>query len=306
MGMLRRKDTRPSDGLFLKSETRIGRVADNDIVIARPSISARHATLSWTASGWVLRDTSTYGTLVSGMLVKGAARPLRPGDELTFVEADENWVLENAAPPGLLLTPVDNPSTPAIHVDSDRGLLALPSSASPDHTLMKVHEAWFIELDSGARRKLVDGSTVTLSGTAYRVSVPSPSVQTAEPENPVAPFSLANAHLAITVLRGEDEAALTIRAAGLERSLKPSRPLYLLAYLAEQRIRAGVDDDGWLPTDLACKELGVERPFLNVDVFRVREAVKNTGLANGADVVQRQASQIRIGVPPSRCTVTRP
>jgi len=106
------------------------------------------------------------------------------------------------------------------------------------------------------------------------------------------------------VLPGEDEAEVTVRCGATEHTVKPSRPLYLLAYLAEQR-KKDVRDEGWLPTDLVCLELGVDRTVLNVDVHRVREAVKALGLPDGAAIVERRPSQLRIGVPGARCRVTR-
>lgn len=302
MGLLRRKSD--GHGVFLRAQHAIGRDADNHTVIARAAISSRHAVVAWTTSGWVLKDTSKYGTIVNGALVKGSALPLNAGDLLTFVEADEVWVLESSAPPGLLLTPIDA-AKPLIHVDYDTGLLALPSEEAPQHTLLQLGDAWLVEDETGTRRRLVDGATLELCGVEYRVAVPPPLVQTAEPENPASPFSLDIAELEIGVLRGEDEAEVTIRCGGIARTVKASRPLYLLAYLAEQRAKATADEGGWISTDLACADLAVDRAVLNVDVHRVREAVKATRLVDGANIVERRPSQIRIGVAPSRCTIIR-
>jgi len=309
MAMLRRKGSKAPDGLFLKAEFKIGRDDDNDLIIARPSVSGRHAVLRWTGSGWLLKDASRFGTLVNGVVLKGDVQPLGPGDELTFVEEDEVWALENAAAPGLVLTSQDGARLP-IQVDFDEGLRVFPTQEAPTETLLQLHGSWFLEQETGKLRPLVDGGTVELMDHTYVVSVPPSSVETAEPEVPAARFSLETAELSITVHRGEDEAELTIKSAGVERFVKASRPLYLLAYLAERRIEASLSgesggEEGWLPTDLACDELGVDRTILNVDVHRAREAIKNTGLTNAANIIERRPSQIRIGIPPSRCKVSR-
>ncbi|HTJ83819.1 MAG TPA: FHA domain-containing protein [Polyangiaceae bacterium] len=295
--------------MFLKAEVKIGRDPDNDVIIARPSVSGRHAVLRWTGSGWLLKDLSRFGTIVNGVVLKNATQPVEAGDELTFVEQDEIWILENAAAPGLLLASVEG-SKPSIHVDFDDGLRAFPSNDAPVETLMQLHGAWFFESESGQRRALSDGATIELGGHTYVVSVPPSSVETAEPATPAARFSLDTADVEIVVLRGEDEAEVTVRSAGVVRTLRPSRPLYLLAYLAERRIeaseaRGGHVDEGWLPTELACSELGVDRTILNVDVHRARETLKGTGLANAANIIERRPSQIRIGLPPERLTVRR-
>ncbi|MBX3234364.1 MAG: FHA domain-containing protein [Labilithrix sp.] len=305
MGLLRRKGAGADEPTrYLRDRQSIGREVDNDVVIARSSVSGRHATLTWTTSGWVLKDTSTHGTLVNGALVRGFAQPLAKGDELTFVEVDEVWVLADDAPPGLVLTP-EVEEHPVIHVEHEVGLRALPSESSPEVTILQLGDGWFVEDEAGNRRRILDGGSIELAGIAYRASVPRVLVTTAEPENPASPFALDTARFEIAVLRGEDEAELTIRSGAQEKTVKPSRPLYLLAYLAEQRIRATEDEGGWLPTDLACRDLGVDRTILNVDVHRIREAVKATGLIGGANVVERRPSQIRIGVPATRCAVVR-
>lgn len=301
MGLLRKKNLTDTDGVFIRAQHTIGRDADNDTVIPRPSISSRHATLMWTTSGWIVKDTSKYGTIVNGAVVRGQARALKALDELTFVEADEVWVLADASPPGLMLTP-DN--GPAIHVDYEAGLRAFPSEENPRYTVLRVGEAWFMEDDAGERRKLVNDAVVRIEGVDYRVAVPIPVTETAEPDNPASPFSLDSVELEITVMRGEDEAELLIKSGAVERLVKASRPLYLLAYLAEQRAKSPADG-GWLPTDLVCSDLGVDRTVLNVDVHRVRESVKATSLVDGANIVERRPSQLRIAIPPTRYRVVR-
>jgi hypothetical protein len=298
MALLRKKGA-DQPAIPLRAQHSVGRDPSSDIVLARPSISGRHATLSWTTSGWVLRDASTYGTLVNGAPVKGTARPLKKNDELTFVEADEVWTLVDDAPPGLLLVAAGA----VLQVDPDR-VLALPSTEDPQVTLFLGAGDWFVESSNGSRQRIADGAELDLAGTIYRASVPRVLLPTAEPENPASPFTLDAAELDIAVLRGEDEARVTIRSGAVEKAVGPSRPLYLLAYLAEQRAKSP-DDDGWLPTDLVCRELNVERVVLNVEVHRIREAVKATGLVDGANVVERRPSQIRIGVPAARYRIAR-
>ncbi len=69
--LLRQHGTRAADRHALRSPvTRLGRAADNDVVIAGPEssvVSARHAEIREEAGQWVLRDLeSTNGTFVNG------------------------------------------------------------------------------------------------------------------------------------------------------------------------------------------------------------------------------------------------
>ncbi|MCE2763799.1 MAG: FHA domain-containing protein [Ilumatobacteraceae bacterium] len=71
--------------LTLGSETLvIGRSADNAIVFDDPNVSRRHAEISATGGGWVVKDLgSTNGTKVNGTIIAGE-RALRDGDIVSF------------------------------------------------------------------------------------------------------------------------------------------------------------------------------------------------------------------------------
>jgi len=78
--------TLPDDRrLTLGSETLvIGRSADNAIVFDDPNVSRRHAEISATGGGWVVKDLgSTNGTKVNGTIITGE-RALRDGDIVSF------------------------------------------------------------------------------------------------------------------------------------------------------------------------------------------------------------------------------
>ena len=48
---------------------RIGRSSDNDIVVNDPTVSRRHAQLSWEASGWVWQNSGQAPTFLAGQPV---------------------------------------------------------------------------------------------------------------------------------------------------------------------------------------------------------------------------------------------
>lgn len=67
--------------LTARSQHRLGRALDNDIVLDDPSVSRRHALLSIRAGSWLLEDQgSSHGSFVNGKKVQAAL--LRPGDQL--------------------------------------------------------------------------------------------------------------------------------------------------------------------------------------------------------------------------------
>lgn len=74
----------------LQSPTRMGRLADNDIVLNDKRVSRHHAEVLDRGGRWVVRDTgSTNGTAVNGKLVREAV--LRPGDTISLGGLEVKW-----------------------------------------------------------------------------------------------------------------------------------------------------------------------------------------------------------------------
>jgi pSer/pThr/pTyr-binding forkhead associated (FHA) protein len=65
---------------ILKPQVRIGRAADNEVVITHPYVSRNHVRLVWRDGGWEMENTGSHGTLLRGEKVMQAR--LAEGDEL--------------------------------------------------------------------------------------------------------------------------------------------------------------------------------------------------------------------------------
>lgn len=75
---------------ILSSPTRIGRQADNDIVLDDRRVSRHHAEVIDRGGRWMVRDRgSTNGTSVNGKVVKEAV--LKPGDRISFGGLEVVW-----------------------------------------------------------------------------------------------------------------------------------------------------------------------------------------------------------------------
>jgi DNA-binding CsgD family transcriptional regulator len=80
------------------SEILVGRSADNGIVLADPSVSRLHASISRLGKRWVIRDLgSRNGCLVNGVRITGD-RPLHDGDEIRVGEAFLTYRARQVAP----------------------------------------------------------------------------------------------------------------------------------------------------------------------------------------------------------------
>lgn len=74
----------------LRSPTKIGRLADNDIVLSDKRVSRHHAEVVQQSGRWVVRDTgSTNGTALNGKMIKEA--PLKPGDKVSLGGLEVVW-----------------------------------------------------------------------------------------------------------------------------------------------------------------------------------------------------------------------
>jgi pSer/pThr/pTyr-binding forkhead associated (FHA) protein len=71
----------------------VGREPGNEILIASPHVSRRHAVITWRSGGFVISDLgSLAGTQVNGRLID-APTPLHGGDILTFFDVEMSFHL---------------------------------------------------------------------------------------------------------------------------------------------------------------------------------------------------------------------
>lgn len=77
-------DLAPSEFPLGALDTAVGTDLENDLVIAHPTVSRRHAILGYHAGGYTIADLqSSNGTFVNGRRIKEPV-PIRPGDEISF------------------------------------------------------------------------------------------------------------------------------------------------------------------------------------------------------------------------------
>jgi RsiW-degrading membrane proteinase PrsW (M82 family) len=99
---------------------RIGRSLDNDVVISDPTVSRKHARLTWGPGGWVLEDTGRSGTYLNGSPVRRLviAQPVdlalaAPDGPVVRVEAAPAPAGATPPPPAPAPPPAPPPPAPA-------------------------------------------------------------------------------------------------------------------------------------------------------------------------------------------------
>jgi ABC transport system ATP-binding/permease protein len=115
--------------LYPGQKVRLGRAADNDIVLDDQLVSREHAQIEWSGDGFMLSDLgSINGTFVNSVRLFTSPRQLRDGDEITLSTYLLVYELLRGDGPGLDLL---SAQVVALLEDESRGP-RLVVSAGPD------------------------------------------------------------------------------------------------------------------------------------------------------------------------------
>lgn len=274
----------------LASRHCIGRDPWSDLVLPDAGVSGAHCRLSWTPSGWTVRDLgSRNGTRVDGHAIPvGRPVPLVEGSRLGIGRFA--FVVADAGPP-----------QPMVVGEQGAVLLESPVHLPASETFL-VRDAsggWWMD-DGHGQRRLTDRMVFEAGGqrwTAYLDGVQEPTREDRlESTLPV---------LVFRVSRDEEHVDLHVERTdgGIE---VPSRAHhYTLVTLARQRLadrNGGIDDRdaGWLETPELCKRLRLQRGAVYTHLYRARRQLVTLGLPDLAERLvehRTEASQLRLGLP---------
>ena len=307
MGALQRR--RDGQIFYLRYQLVIGRSQSSDLPLQVTSVSTQQAVIRWANARWVVSDLgSRNGTYVNGRRIAPGtvnAQLLERGDELAFAERDEIWTLIDDAAPQPLLAPEDGTAPLAPFPLSEGVLSVLPNEEAALGYVYFERGSWRFEDASGGMRDLADGQTIVIGSHRYMLHLPGVASETPPAANPILERLLSRAELEISVSTDEESAAVTAIVAGERFKLQARTHLYLLAYLARQRLRdRTVADGGWVAVEEACRQLDLSPELLAVTVFRCRKEFEQLAFVEATRIVDRtRRGLLRIGVAPERLTM---
>ncbi|MEO8879150.1 MAG: FHA domain-containing protein [Gemmatimonadaceae bacterium] len=168
----------PAEGLLF------GRDPTCDVVVGSTEVSRKHASLSPSPEGYLLRDTSTNGVLVNG---EQAASPvlLGRGDVLTIADEEFRFYADSAPPPraplatlevissGLLKGTIMEVRSPLAHVGrgAHNDIIVSDESVSDSHAkLQRREDGWYV-VDMGSTNGTYVGGR-RLEGEAPLIGAP--------------------------------------------------------------------------------------------------------------------------------------
>lgn len=297
MGALARVGT--GEPCVLHARHLIGRSPLAQLRLSAPDVSAEHASIGWTGSGWELRDLgSRNGTYVDDVRAEPGGRiALRVGAVVRFGSPDTAWQLVDDAPPSAAAVPLDGGEA----MVAAGGILALPSIDAPEVSIYReAMGAWVIDRD-GAIERARSGDELVAGRRRFRLVLPESHAPTGEvrAREPV----IGGVHLHFAVSRDEEHVALTAHYPGGVIDLGERSHHYMLLTLARARLRdraggCGEPEEGWVYHDELARMLAVEPGHLNIAVFRCRRQLGEAGVVGAAEIVERRRTsrQIRLGV----------
>ena len=259
------------------------------------AVSAEHAVVAWTRTGWVVRDlASRNGTRVDGQPVDpGVEVPLRQGNRVVF--GDDACVLElvDDGPPLVFAT------SGGARVDGDHDGLVLGGSSTQVH----IHwdgEGWGI-VGTAPRTPVYDGQILDVGGQAWRLALPEPQTRTTGLVEPG--LRIADVGLELRFSADEEYVELAVRLPDRTVPLPPRAHHYPLLVLAREVIadrERGLkpSECGWLQRESLARMLRLDPARINLLVHRARREFLDLGVQDAHELVARRTTtgQLRLGI----------
>jgi hypothetical protein len=258
-------------------------------------VSTTHALIRWNGSTWGLRDLgSTNGTYVNGRQIPvGETIELSRGMDVAFGDTGETWrLVDDTAPVPTAVPVAGGPATALAN-----GFIGLPSPDQPLATLHMHGEEWLLETEDG-RVPIVPGSTFSALGMEWRLECPSGYVGTVDAYNHS--IGLDEATLIFRVSSDEEHVSMAVSDGRRTRQLGERACYYLGLVLARQRsqdVAEGLTEPGWVDTEALLRMIPDYAGYahLNVDIFRLREALAEAGVRDASRIIETRRGQRRLG-----------
>jgi hypothetical protein len=243
-------------------------------VLRGADVSKIHALMRWHLQRWEIVDQSRNGTFVDGIrLPHESWRPLTAGSDIVFAaDVEACWRVHDVAAPLNCLFPLAGDGE--VLELRPEGMF-LPSLANPEVHLHWNDEQWLLEDEHGICA-LSDGAVVQVSAQRWElVLCPELASTLTAPRADEAPAA-PDLFLHFEIASNEEHARLRLQLRDRAVDLGERIHHYLLATLARLRLQdaeRGIEPhaQGWVATEALARMLGVDLPYVNIQIFRARE-----------------------------------
>ena len=275
----------------------IGRAPTCGVRLASDLTSNLHAEIRWNGLGCELRDLgSLNGTFVDDEPIEtGGRRPIAVGTRMAFGDRLDVFEMTDDMPPVAVATGPDGRT-----VVARNGFLLLPDEESPMYQVF--HDSshrWVAESTDGYRQSLLDGGTLQIGSEIWTLDLPVVTKGTA----PLG-MSLDSLTLRLWTSRHGEHIEMELCQGTSSKRLESRAHIVLLLRLAQIRLEdqkkgeLSEREQGWVPVDMLIKELGVNRNWIDVSVFRARQQLADANVRGAAGLFERRrdSGEIRLSV----------
>jgi hypothetical protein len=281
----------------LSAHCLIGRAPTCAVRLTSDLTSNLHAEIRWTGSDWELRDLgSLNGTFIDDQpLETGGRRPITAGTQIAFGDLQDRFKLIDDSPPVAVATGPDGRAVVATN-----GFLLLPDDERPLYQVFQdASHRWIAESTDGQQQPLVDGGTLQIGSETWCLELPVVTKSTA----PLG-MALESLTLRLWTSRHGEHIEVELCQGSSSKRLESRAHDALLLRLAEirledQKIRELSErEQGWVHVDALIKELDVNRNWIDVSVFRVRQQLAEANVRGAAGFIERRrdSGEIRLAV----------
>jgi hypothetical protein len=270
-------------------------------VLRGADVSQIHALMRWNLQRWEILDQSRNGTFVDGTrLPRASWLPLTAGSDIVFgADIEACWTVHDlAAPLNCLIPLAGDGDVLALRAEG----MFLPSVLNPEVHLHCNDDQWLLE-DSHSVSMLADGSVVQTQGGRWELVLCPELARTLTSQRRENLPAASELGLHFEVSQNEEHAHLRLELCDRHIDLGERIHHYLLATLARLRLRdaqRGLDphSGGWVSTDDLARMLGVDPPYVNIQIFRAREQFARALAPHVAAplLVERRRGEVRLAL----------
>jgi len=278
----------------LVSTTLIGRGPHCQLRLKSHNVSAEHASIRWSETGWVLRDLgSTNGTWINNQrLSPGRDMPLHVGDQVLI--SDVGWIFSNEDEPVPSVVPLGGCAGCTIR----DGVIAVPDSSHPLASIVRSADGgWTLEFENEVR-PIQSGDVFKVAEQMWTFWSPTVWQPTARAQR-LRLVSDSTLHFAVSP--DEEHVELTVEVQDEFVAMGHLSGYYFLLTLSRLRHHghgaAVTDAGGWVHREELSRMLRCGEQQINVWVHRIRAKFSMNGFMDYANVIERRdgTGQMRVG-----------
>ena len=286
--------------IYLRTHHVFGRGHAADTLLENPDASQVHASISWIAGAWQLRDHSRNGSALNGVALHHAVgASLTVGSVIEFGrDRGAIWLVEDLSAPANLLWPRSQNAAPIALASSN----LLPRGQTPELAIDCNEMGQWICTGPQHSCVLEDGDEVRFAGKRWCFVMATEVVSTLQEIGSELMLQELPHTLSFTVSLDEEHVWLAIGDAQQQLDLGERSHHYTLLTLARLRLadakrRLDIRAQGWVELERLAKMLGIDPSHLNIQIFRLRKQLA-LALPCGSrlpELVERRRGSLRFG-----------